>query len=66
MYSKQKKEKGKKGPGDRGSSARMRDGETVGEGAERIGNDNIGHQLLSKMGWAEGARIGRSGGLDNP
>ena len=57
-----------KGPaGDRGSSARMRDGETVGEGADRIGVDNVGHRLLSKMGWAEGGRIGRSeGGLDVP
>lgn len=58
----------KKGPaGDRGSSARMRDGETVGEGADKIGMDNVGHRLLSKMGWAEGGRIGRSeGGLDAP
>lgn len=69
LYAKQKKDKkdSKKGPGDRGSSARMRDGEAVGEGAERIGIDNIGHQLLSRMGWAEGSRIGRSeGGLENP
>ena len=59
--------KKKKGPGDRGASARMRDGEAVGEGAERIGMENIGHRLLSQMGWAEGGRIGRSdGGLDNP
>lgn len=56
-----------KGPSDRGSSARMRDGETVGEGASRIGMENIGHQLLSRMGWTEGDRIGKSdGGLDNP
>jgi hypothetical protein len=47
-------------------SLRARDGEEVGGGAERIGMDNIGHQLLSKMGWADGDRIGRSGGLEAP
>jgi hypothetical protein len=47
-------------------SLRARDGEQVGGGAERIGMDNIGHQLLSKMGWADGDRIGRGGGLDQP
>ena len=57
----------KRGPGDRGTSARMRDGETVGEGADKIGMENIGHQLLSRMGWAEGGKIGRTeGGLDAP
>lgn len=33
-----------------GSSARAREGDQVGEGAEKIGMDNIGHRLLSKMG----------------
>jgi len=33
-----------------GASARAREGELVGEGAEKIGNDNIGHKLLSMMG----------------
>ena len=68
LYARPKAEKEKKkGPGDRGSSARARDGELVGEGAERIREDNIGHRLLSKMGWAEGSTIGRNeGGLDNP
>lgn len=33
-----------------GASARAREGELVGEGAEKIGNDNIGHRLLSMMG----------------
>ena len=57
----------KRGPGDRGNSTRMRDGDTVGEGADRIGTENIGHRLLSRMGWAEGGRIGMTdGGLDNP
>ena len=60
--------KTKRGPvTDRRSSARLRDGETVGEGADKIGMENVGHRLLSKMGWAEGAWIGKSGGgLENP
>lgn len=68
LYTKPKSDKKKgSGPGDRGSSARMRDGEMVGEGAERIGTENVGHKLLSMMGWVEGARIGRmEGGLENP
>ncbi|KAK4687093.1 ferric-chelate reductase, partial [Tremellales sp. Uapishka_1] len=57
----------KKGPpGGAGSSVRHKDGDQVGEGAERIGQDNVGHRLLSKMGWAEGERIGKSGGLEAP
>ena len=47
-------------------SLRAKDGDQVGGGAERIGMNNIGHQLLSKMGWAEGDRIGRGGGLEIP
>ncbi|ORX35975.1 hypothetical protein BD324DRAFT_514435 [Kockovaella imperatae] len=67
LYSKYSGGAKKRGPGDRGTSARMRDGETVGEGADRIGMENVGHKLLSRMGWAEGDRIGRTeGGLDNP
>ena len=67
LYKKTGDKKAKGPAGDRGSSARMRDGETVGEGADRIGVENVGHRLLSKMGWAEGGRIGRSeGGLDVP
>jgi hypothetical protein len=89
LYSKKSKGKGKEAgrkgpPGDRGNAARPREGELVGEGAEKIGTDNIGHRLLSKMGWvltrakshvfvanqsdrwAEGDRIGRTGGLDVP
>lgn len=47
-------------------SLRARDGEEVGGGAERIGMDNVGHRLLSRMGWADGDRIGKSGGLEAP
>lgn len=49
-----------------GGEVRHRDGDTVGGGAAAIGQDNIGHRLLSKMGWTEGTRIGMSGGLEAP
>jgi hypothetical protein len=45
------KERRKGPPRDRGNSARPKEGDLVGEGAEKIGTDNIGHKLLSKMGW---------------
>lgn len=38
----------------------------MGEGADRIASDNIGHQMLAKMGWAAGEQIGRGGGLNEP
>ncbi|KAG8712024.1 hypothetical protein FRC09_020290 [Ceratobasidium sp. 395] len=56
--------------GERGSGGKARiktrDGEEVGRTAAKIGVDNIGHQLLSKMGWSEGDRIGKSGGISDP
>lgn len=33
-----------------GASVRAREGELVGEGADKIGEDNVGHKLLSRMG----------------
>ncbi|KAJ1304472.1 hypothetical protein OPQ81_005619 [Rhizoctonia solani] len=48
------------------SSIKTRDGEIIGHKAAKIGQDNIGHKLLSKMGWSEGDRIGMSGGLSDP
>ncbi|QRV94143.1 Serine/threonine-protein kinase [Ceratobasidium sp. AG-Ba] len=56
------------GEGGSGGKARIktRDGEVVGRTAARIGVDNIGHQLLSRMGWTEGERIGMSGGIADP
>lgn len=45
-----KGDKIKKGPGDRGTSGRAKEGDLVGEGAERIGESNMGHKLLSMMG----------------
>lgn len=34
------------------------EGHIVGEAAEEISNDNIGHQLLTKMGWKQGSGLG--------
>lgn len=33
-----------------GASVRAKEGDLVGEGAEKIGEDNVGHKLLSMMG----------------
>ncbi len=33
-----------------GGGVRHREGDQVGEGAERIGGDNVGYKLLSMMG----------------
>jgi hypothetical protein len=38
----------------------------VGRAAAKIGEDNIGHKLLSKMGWNEGDAIGKSDGIVDP
>ncbi|KAL1410593.1 squalene synthetase-like protein [Vanrija albida] len=70
LYARKSKD-GRKAPGGAarsgGPSTRAREGELVGEGADKIGEDNIGHRLLSKMGWSEGGLIGRTGGgLDAP
>ena len=69
MYSKPAKTRGKSKGGaarESGNAVRHREGDLVGEGAEKIGGENVGHRLLSKMGWAEGDKIGRTGGLDAP
>lgn len=36
------------------------------QAAPKIGESNIGFKLLAAMGWAEGERIGLSGGIDAP
>ncbi|EMD33822.1 hypothetical protein CERSUDRAFT_160116 [Gelatoporia subvermispora B] len=43
-----------------------REGEVVGKAAPKIGESNVGFKMLAAMGWAEGDRIGLSGGLDAP
>ncbi|GAA5821689.1 hypothetical protein JCM11251_000972 [Rhodosporidiobolus azoricus] len=49
---------GKRGGG--GGGGRNSEGAVVGQGADRIGAENIGFALLKKMGWTEGAQIGSS------
>ncbi|KAH9895194.1 hypothetical protein C8Q73DRAFT_645566 [Cubamyces lactineus] len=58
------------------SLAKHRDGEVVGKAifvpddclqeAPKIGESNLGFKMLAAMGWADGDRIGLSGGLDVP
>jgi len=45
---------------------RHRDGDEVGKAAPKIGETNVGFKMLASMGWAEGDRIGVSGGLAAP
>ncbi|KAM0791837.1 hypothetical protein ACM66B_004095 [Microbotryomycetes sp. NB124-2] len=59
----------KKGRGGGGGSggARHSEGAVVGQGADRLGEDNIGFALLKRMGWTEGQKIGAgAGGLAEP
>ncbi|KAI0644699.1 hypothetical protein C8Q79DRAFT_973205 [Trametes meyenii] len=48
------------------SLAKHREGEEVGKEAPKIGESNVGFKMLAAMGWADGDRIGLSGGLDAP
>ncbi|KAJ3554353.1 hypothetical protein NM688_g3157 [Phlebia brevispora] len=48
------------------SLAKHQEGEEVGKAAPKIGETNVGFKMLAAMGWAEGERIGLSGGLDAP
>ncbi|KAJ3386023.1 hypothetical protein HDU84_001852 [Entophlyctis sp. JEL0112] len=41
-------------------AASLRPGDIVGEGAETIGEDNLGHRMLSKLGWSPGETLGAS------
>lgn len=45
---------------------RNQEGAQVGFGAERIGQDNVGHRLLSAMGWVEGMGVGATQGMSDP
>lgn len=63
LYARKSKD-GRKGPSAAargGASTRAREGELVGEGADKIGEDNIGHQLLSKMGYVADGVMPRRG-----
>ncbi|GAA6058013.1 hypothetical protein JCM3770_006646 [Rhodotorula araucariae] len=58
---------GQKSGGGRGQLGKNAEGAVVGQGADRIGEDNVGFALLKKMGWTEGGQIGLSGqGLHEP
>ncbi|KAH9484812.1 G-patch and R3H domain-containing protein C30B4.02c [Psilocybe cubensis] len=56
----------KKGKGPSGAMPRHREGDEVGKAAPKLTESNIGFRLLAMMGWAEGDRIGVTGGLDAP
>lgn len=64
-----KKEKKTVGATGGGSMApKNREGAQVGFGAEKIGSENVGHKLLSMMGWNEGNGLGkqRMEGINEP
>ncbi|EIM82616.1 uncharacterized protein STEHIDRAFT_101963 [Stereum hirsutum FP-91666 SS1] len=54
------------GGGGKGGTMKPKEGEEVGKAAPRIDRGNIGFRMLAAMGWAEGDRVGASGGLDVP
>ncbi|GAA5862382.1 hypothetical protein JCM3774_002498 [Rhodotorula dairenensis] len=55
------------GSGGRGAGiGRNSEGAVVGQGADKLGTENIGFALLKKMGWTEGGQIGLSGGIHEP
>lgn len=45
---------------------RIKEGEIVGHQAAKIPIENKGYQMLAKMGWSEGDKIGVEGGLEVP
>ncbi|GAA5843237.1 hypothetical protein JCM9279_002032 [Rhodotorula babjevae] len=55
------------GGGRRDQLGKNSEGAVVGQGADKIGEDNVGFALLKKMGWTVGGQIGLSGqGLHEP
>ncbi|PVG02341.1 hypothetical protein CPB86DRAFT_725314 [Serendipita vermifera] len=44
----------------------IQEGEVIGHQAAKLDETNIGYRLLAQMGWSEGDRIGKQGGLDAP
>lgn len=58
-----KKERGRSKP----LKAHMREGDIVGDKAPEIGHDNIGRQLLVKLGWKVGEGLGSTNqGINTP
>ncbi|GAA5838450.1 hypothetical protein JCM3766R1_005548 [Sporobolomyces carnicolor] len=56
----------KAGRGGGGGTRKNNEGAVVGQGADKLGSDNVGFALLKKMGWSEGTQIGLSGGIHEP
>ncbi|GAA5936265.1 uncharacterized protein JCM15063_002763 [Sporobolomyces koalae] len=52
--------------GGGGSMRKNNEGAVVGQGADKLGADNVGFALLKRMGWSEGGQIGLSGGIHEP
>ncbi|WFD30265.1 squalene synthetase-like protein [Malassezia sp. CBS 17886] len=48
------------------AAPRNREGGQVGGNAQKISEDNIGHQLLRSMGWSLGTGLGHTGGIAEP
>ncbi|KDQ21251.1 hypothetical protein BOTBODRAFT_99647 [Botryobasidium botryosum FD-172 SS1] len=46
--------------------AGTREGDVVGKSAAKISEGNIGYQMLQRLGWTEGDRIGKTAGLADP
>ncbi|KAG9305943.1 hypothetical protein G9A89_016596 [Geosiphon pyriformis] len=44
----------------------LKHGSVVGGSAAPLASDNLGHRMLSKMGWKEGSTLGQSGGITQP
>ncbi|KAF9299298.1 hypothetical protein BGZ74_008981 [Mortierella antarctica] len=58
---------GKKGKGRGGFNAAIVHGAVVGAEASEISVENLGHRMLSKMGWSPGVGLGASGeGITQP
>ncbi|CAG8527045.1 7037_t:CDS:10 [Ambispora gerdemannii] len=47
-------------------TAMLKHGTVVGASAAPLTSDNIGHRMLSKMGWKEGTTLGQNGGISQP
>lgn len=63
------KSKGKSGAKSGGGAMNLLrnvEGADVGGDADKIGAENIGHRLLSGMGWTEGSGVGVIGGMSEP
>ncbi|KAJ1921695.1 squalene synthetase-like protein [Mycoemilia scoparia] len=65
-----KKDMKKGGPKPKGNpvkTTKAKHGDVVGGNAPVVGQSNIGHQLLAKMGWSPGQSLGRDGqGISQP